>query len=518
MSLHCAPVNTPYASEGEIPVAQYMRMSTEHQRYSTENQAAAIASYAAAHGMRVVRTYEDSGKSGLSLKGRVALQALLKDVQNPSPEFQAILVYDVSRWGRFPDPDEAASYVHTCKRHGVPVIYCAESFSNDGSLSSTVMIGLKRSMAAEYSRELSDKVFKGACNIIRHGYRQGGCPGYGLRRQLMDEQQQSKGLLRRGEKKSIQTDRVILVPGPSDEIDTILRIYRLFIDQSMPERVIASILNREGTLNERGAPWTRATIHQVLANEKYIGHNVYNRTSFKLKLRHVHNPPESWIRKSHAFEAVVPLDLFRRAQDIIAARSAHWGDARMLDALREVLQKHGMLSGILIDEQENIPSSSAFRYRFGSLLRVYSLVGYSPKRDYAYLEINRALRLRHPETVQSVADGVAQQGGWLAPCEETGLHWLNGELLISLVIVRCRVTSGGSRRWRIRLDASLKPDLTVVVRMDSDNHRPYDYYVLPAIDFGRDGVVLADNNAFSLDAYRMDSLDEFFVLAGRVAL
>lgn len=54
--------------------------------------------------------------------------------------------------------------------------------------------------------------------------------------------------------------------------------------------------------------------------------------------------------------------------------------------------------------------------------------------------------------------------------------------------------------------------------MDSDNHRPYDYYVLPAIDFGRDGVVLADNNDFSLDAYRMDSLDEFFVLAGRVAL
>lgn len=71
-----------------IPVAQYVRMSTEHQRYSTENQAAAIAEYAKAHGMEIVQTYEDSGKSGLNLKGRSALQALLRDVKLPSPGFK----------------------------------------------------------------------------------------------------------------------------------------------------------------------------------------------------------------------------------------------------------------------------------------------------------------------------------------------------------------------------------------------------------------------------------------------
>jgi hypothetical protein len=43
-------------------------MSTEHQKYSTENQAAAIAEYADLHGMRIVKTYEDSGKSGLISK------------------------------------------------------------------------------------------------------------------------------------------------------------------------------------------------------------------------------------------------------------------------------------------------------------------------------------------------------------------------------------------------------------------------------------------------------------------
>ena len=60
----------------------------------------------------------------------------------------------------------------------------------------------------------------------------------------------------------------------------------------MPERVIAAVLNREGLVSDMGIPWTRGTIHQILTNEKYIGNNVYNRTSFKLKIQHVPNPPE----------------------------------------------------------------------------------------------------------------------------------------------------------------------------------------------------------------------------------
>jgi hypothetical protein len=42
-------------------------------------------------------------------------------------------------------------------------------------------------------------------------------------------------------------------------------------------------------------------VRQVLCNEKYIGNNVYNRVSFKLKKRGVANPPAMWVRADQAF-------------------------------------------------------------------------------------------------------------------------------------------------------------------------------------------------------------------------
>ena len=99
--------------------AQYVRMSTEHQQYSTENQADAIRQYAERRGFEIVRTYADEGKSGLRLEGRDALKQLIADVQNGAADFTAILVYDVSRWGRFQDADESAYYEYICKRAGI---------------------------------------------------------------------------------------------------------------------------------------------------------------------------------------------------------------------------------------------------------------------------------------------------------------------------------------------------------------------------------------------------------------
>ncbi|MFC3119371.1 recombinase family protein [Jhaorihella thermophila] len=110
-------------------------------------------------GIEIVKTYADDGKSGLSIGGRAALQQLIADVEAGAADFNVILVYDVSRWGRFQDADESAYYEYICKRAGIQVAYCAEQFENDGSPVSTIVKGVKRAMAGEYSRELSAKVF-----------------------------------------------------------------------------------------------------------------------------------------------------------------------------------------------------------------------------------------------------------------------------------------------------------------------------------------------------------------------
>ena len=189
-----------------------VRMSTEHQQYSTENQSDAIRRYAEAHGMDIVRTYSDAGKSGLSLAGREGLRELLSDVESGLAGFGAILVYDISRWGRFQDADESAYYEYICKRANIRVHYCAEQFENDGSLPSSLLKTIKRTMAGEYSRDLSVKVLPASARLIELGFRQGEPAGYGLRRLLIDRDGNSKELLSRGNHKSIQTDRVILVP------------------------------------------------------------------------------------------------------------------------------------------------------------------------------------------------------------------------------------------------------------------------------------------------------------------
>src|SRR6202040_3820844 len=103
----------------------------------------------------------DAAKSGLVLRHRLRLRPLLQDVVSGAAGYRGVLVFDVSRWGRFQDTDESAHYEFLCKSAGVPVHYCAETFANDGTLPSLIMKALKRTMAGEYSRELGGKVLAG---------------------------------------------------------------------------------------------------------------------------------------------------------------------------------------------------------------------------------------------------------------------------------------------------------------------------------------------------------------------
>lgn len=501
-----------------IRAASYTRMSTDLQSFSTANQRDAIDAFAARHGMEIVRRYSDEGKSGLNMDGRDAFGQLIDDVENGRADFAAIIAYDISRWGRFQDADESASYEYICRRAGIQVFYCAEPFDNDGSPIATIVKNVKRAMAAEYSRELSSKVFIGQCRLIEMGYRQGGSAGYGLRRLLIDERGEPKAELDRGERKSLQTDRVILIPGPPSERAVVEKIFRLFVELGCNEREIAARLNRDGHPTDLGRVWTRGTVHQILTNEKYIGNNIYNRVSFKLKARRVRNSPEQWVRADGAFRPVIDRALFDSAATIIEARSQRLSDEEMLALLRQLFERADMLSGLVIDEEDGLPSSSAYRHRFGSLLRAYALVGFRPRRDYRYIEINRELRRMHPQVIGSIVDGLRAAGGTVEQSPTTDLLRVNDEFSISVAIARCKQTPGGAHRWRLRFDTGLLPDITVAVRMDAANRRGVDYFLLPRIDILSERMRLGEDNGLVLDTYRFDALDTLYGFASSVTI
>jgi DNA invertase Pin-like site-specific DNA recombinase len=378
----------PPQSQRMDRAAQYVRMSTDYQRYSIENQAAVIAAYAQAHGLTIVCTYRDEGESGLKIKNRKGLTRLMEDVQSGHADFDHILVFDVSRWGRFQDVDESAYHEYACKRAGIKVAYYAEQFDNDGSLISNIVKNIKRVMAAEYSRDLSAKVHAGASRLARLGFKMGGPVGYGLERIAVDEKWHQKGILKSGEQKYLSTDRVRVQPGTVDERAVVKWIFEEFVRGRSQTQILRE-LNERGVSRKNGLPWSLCAIFTLLRNEAYIGNLVWNRASQKLRTKKTRNPSDLWIRSEGCVEPIIDRDVFFQAQKILSERRICVSEHEMLTRLRKVLMKKGSLSAKIINATPGLPTVTAYAKHFGSLRNVYRLIGYNNTKFWDTLEIHR---------------------------------------------------------------------------------------------------------------------------------
>lgn len=359
----------------QVRAAQYVRMSTEHQRYSLANQAAIIAVYAAQHGYEVLRTYADAGKSGLQLKGRKGLQQLLSDALSENRDFDAILVLDVSRWGRFQDTDQSAHYEYICREAGVQIVYCAESFMNEVGVATAILKNLKRVMAGEYSRELSEKVRFSRRRRALAGQMAGKIP-YGFRRCGRGADGVAGRALEPGERRRVGEEPV-LVHGPPEEIATIRRIFRLYLIEHLSLERIAADLNRRGVAWKAGATWTGERVRGVVNSELVIGQMVFNKSRTRLGAEAEIIPKEDWLRV-RVLRPIVSPKVFYAAQE----RSRRLGgprrrtDEEMLDDLRGLVSAHQRLSSELIDASTKTLNTAAYRDRFGSLREAYKLIGH----------------------------------------------------------------------------------------------------------------------------------------------
>lgn len=504
-------MNNQIKEKQKVNVVQYLRMSTDHQIFSVDNQAEFISKYAQSHNMEIIGTYDDRGKSGISADGRDSFNKLIQDVVTHTIKIAAVLVYDVSRFGRFQDNDEAGHYSFLLKLHGVKVIYCAENLPEESPEIQMLTLPALRYAAGAYSRNLSIKVFAGHVNLVKRGYFQGGMPGYGLQRKLVDSNNSPKMILSHGERKSLQTDRVILVPGEEKELEIIRLIFNMFIFDSYNEYIIANKLNELGYRNKYSL-WTRSNVHQILINERYTGKYIYNKTSSKLKSKRIKNPEENWVQYMSAFEPIISIEKFNMVQDIIKNRSLNVSNEQILSYLSKKLKSNGKLSGVIIDEDDTGPSSSIVASRFGGLLRAYKLIGYTPERDYSYIEINECLREMHSNVINDFFERLENASLHPRTDEKKKQLTINDSLKLSLILSRCHKLKSGKLRWVVRFESNLKSDFNIIVRMNSSNSEPVDYYILPSIESFENEIKIKENNSLLLELYRFDDIEFFFKL------
>ncbi|MDP1601067.1 recombinase family protein [Phenylobacterium sp.] len=361
-------------------VVQYLRMSTSQQPNSLAHQSAAISTHAQGRGYEIVRTYEDAGLSGVAAKGRPAFQELLATVLGGRADFEAILVYDVSRWGRFQDPDEAAHYEFLCAQEGVRIEYCAEAFGGGLAVPDVLMKALKRAMAAEFSRELGAKVKNAQRRYAADGYWLHGDPGYGLARQVAQVNGTPGRRLSPGERNADRDTRTVLVKGVAREVEIVRRMFRLCVKDGMGAGAIASRLNQENVPSPKGRTWSAERVREILTNPKYAGVLTTQRRTTPLGGRRRVAPAETWI-SSEASPPLVSKSIFNAAQEALCPRPSPPHDEALLDALRAIAETYGVVSEPRL-KALGVAYHRSYRHRFGSLQAAFARVGYAPPKHF----------------------------------------------------------------------------------------------------------------------------------------
>jgi len=476
-------------------VAYYRHSAQDRQENSVEIQQDQVRRFAEEHGVEIIREFADRGKSGLSTEGRHGFNEMIRDyVQGDSEGFDYVLVLDVSRWGRFQDADLSDYYTGLCAFSGKRVVYTTHGFPKHDNLLYGLQLHIERYMAANYSRELSDKVFKGCAKIASQGFRAGGPPPYAMRRLLLDERRHPVQVLEPGQRKSIQNQRVTLTPGGEKEVDVVARIFSSFVERRKIPKEVAAALNGDGIPSPGGVLWSPAAVKTILMNEVYAGTMVYNKTTKRLLSPTRPNPPGEWIRAEDAFPAIIPKDMAARAREMIRAeeerRRIMYSDENMIERLRNLYARYGTVRRSLVDSDETMVSESAYANHFDSL-------------DGAYQEIFREV------IEERAAEVAAELRGIAGKVEEYDGFLVLDDYVSVQVQPRVPLPHGYEARWAFRPDPRPEVDLTLGIPLSNGgSFSVLGYLVFPrSMTFGK--VVRlgsASPERFRLHSYTLEEM------------
>ncbi len=476
-------------------VAYYRHSAQDRQENSVAIQQEQVQQWARENGIEIIHEFSDRGKSGLTAEGRDAFNDMMDNWVKGGREFDFVLCLDVSRWGRFQDIDLSATYSAECKRHGKQVIYTTLGKPKPGDQLYQVYVQFERFRAAQYSKELSDKVFRGCVKITEQGYWAGGKPPFGLQRLLLDEARKPVQTLAPGQRKSIQNQRVALTLGDDLQVATVQRIFREFTETLRSMREIAEALNRDGIASPGGSTWDRPKVRGILLNELYVGTLVYNRTTQKLKTPTRHNPKEEWVKTADAFDPLVDRVVFDEAQRIQAEAALKYTPEFMLEQLRRVLEAHEFLRPALLQADAEAPAPSTYAKHFTSL-------------DAAYQQVFRLALQQVTKEVESqlrtLVEEVENYDDFLV---------LNGRFTV-LIQPSVPVPYGYTEYWYFRPDMRGVVDITLGVPVSGPRGpQILGYLALPRLLVADRGIRLFSTSESQIDLYGHRGLDMIFQLA-----
>lgn len=476
-------------------VAYYRHSAQDRQENSVAIQQEQVRKWAHENGVEIIHEFADRGKSGLTAAGRDGFNDMMENWIKQRGDFEFVLCLDVSRWGRFQDIDLSATYSAECKRYGKQVIYTTLGKPKPNDQLYQVYVQFERFRAAQYSKELSDKVFRGCVKIAEQGYWAGGKPPYALQRLLLDEARRPVQLLAPGQRKSIQNQRVTLAPGDKVQVATVQRIFREFTETLRTMNDIAEGLNRDGVRSPSGGSWDRSRVRRILLNELYVGTLVYNRTSQKLKTPTRHNPQAEWIKTTGAFDAVIERTAFEEAQRIIKEAALRYTPEFMLEQLHRVLETHTFLRPSLLTADAQAPASSTYAKHFASL-------------DAAYQQVFRfALEKVKQDVETQLRDGIRDVESY------DDFLVVNGSFTV-LIQPSVPVPYGYNQYWYFRPDMRSVVDITLGVPVtDPKGPQILGYLALPRLLVEDRGVRLFGSSQSRIDLYGHPGLDVIFQLA-----
>jgi DNA invertase Pin-like site-specific DNA recombinase len=260
----------------------YKRCSKEEQDGSLEDQEATISTVRKDLGLsRILASFEDDGKRGHD-ENRPGLLAILSYVRtHPNPvrnnsDFIPILVYELSRFGRFDDSKKIFAYFVDIERYGYEFYSVTDKIRSRGNIADFVQAIIKSEQAYDYSVNLSKYGMRAGCSLAKRGWWPGGAAPYGMDRMtygpdgqpkyryvtLPDKTVQKydldgslienlppiedKGRIRSTYSDKIKSDKVKLVPGRTELVEIVRAIFEKFVKEGWGLRRIAGWLNDRG--------------------------------------------------------------------------------------------------------------------------------------------------------------------------------------------------------------------------------------------------------------------------------